>query len=176
MFQHRSILSLGLLPITLGCANAAPPPEAAPTPPPSSLAPAPIEVTKTPADPPPAPAPKVEKPAAPKPVLRINEGIATPESVLYDEANDRYLVSNINGSPDGVDDNGYITEISPEGKVVKDKFIAGGVAKVKLDAPKGTGISSGVLYVADISVVRLFDLKTGAERWTLVSTSMSPSR
>jgi hypothetical protein len=164
MFQHRSILSLGLLSITLGCANAAPPPEAAPTPSPSSLAPAPIEVTKTPADPPPAPAPKVEKPAAPKPVFRITEGIATPESVLYDEANDRYLVSNINGSPDGVDDNGYITEISPEGKVVKDKFIAGGVAKVKLDAPKGTGISSGVLYIADISVVRLFDLKTGAPK------------
>ncbi|MES1176868.1 MAG: hypothetical protein ABUL62_21275 [Myxococcales bacterium] len=164
MFQHRSILSLGLLSITLGCASAAPPAEAAPPPPPSSLAPAPIEVTKTPADPPPPPAPKIEKPAPPSPVFRITEGIATPESVLYDEANDRYLVSNINGSPDGVDGNGYITEISPEGKVVKDKFIAGGVAKVKLDAPKGSGISGGVLYVADISVVRLFDLKTGAPK------------
>jgi hypothetical protein len=163
MFQHRSILSLGLLSI-MGCANAAPPPEAAPPPPPSSLAPAAIEVTKTPADPPPPPAPKVEKPAAPTPVFRITEGIATPESVLYDEANDRYLVSNINGSPDGVDDNGYITEVSPEGKVVKDKFIAGGVAKVKLDAPKGSGIGGGILYVADISVVRLFDLKSGAPK------------
>jgi hypothetical protein len=164
MFQHRSVLSLGLLSITLGCATPAPPPEAAPQPPPSSLAPAPIEVTKTPSDPPPPPAPKLEKPAAPAAVFRITEGIATPESVLYDEANDRYLVSNINGAPGTVDDNGYITEISPEGKVVKEKFIAGGVAKVKLDAPKGTGISGGVLYVADISVVRLFDLKTGAPR------------
>ena len=35
------------------------------------------------------------------------------------------------------------------------------MGKVKLDAPKGSGISGGVLYVADISVVRLFDLKTG---------------
>src|SRR4051812_18997139 len=165
MLQDRSILSLGLISVLFGCANPAPPPEAAPPPAPSSLAPAPIEVTKTPAEPKPAPPPpKPEKPAPPTPVFRITEGIATPQSVLYDEANDRYLVSNINGSPDGVDNNGYITEISPEGKVLKDKFIAGGVAKVKLDAPKGTGISAGVLYVADISVVRLFDLKTGAPK------------
>ena len=164
MLQHRSILCLGLLSVMFGCANSAPPAEAAPPPPPSSLAPAPIEVTKTPAEPP-APPPKApEKPAAPTPVFRITDGIATPESVLYDEANDRYLVSNINGSPDGVDNNGYISAISPEGKVIKDKFIAGGVDKVKLDAPKGTGIFGGVLYVADISVVRMFDLKTGAPK------------
>jgi hypothetical protein len=164
MLQHRSILSLGLLSLMLGCANAAPPPEAAPPSPPSSLSPAPIEVSKTPADTKPAEAPKVEKPPAPVPVFRIAEGIATPESVLYDEENDRYLVSNINGTPDAADNNGYISEISPEGKVIKDKFIAGGVGKVKLDAPKGTGISGGVLYVSDISVVRLFDLKTGAPK------------
>lgn len=164
MLHHRSILSLGLLSVTLGCANAAPPPEAAPPPPPSALAPAPIEVTKTPAPPKPVEPPKVEKPAPPTPVFRITEGVATPESVLYDDANDRYLVSNINGSPDGADNNGYIMEISPEGKVIKDKFIAGGVGKVKLDAPKGTGISGGVLYVADITAVRLFDLKTGAPK------------
>ena len=164
MTNHRSILGLGLLAIT-GCASAPPPPENAPTPPPSSLAPAPIEVTKSPAEEKPAPPPPaVVKPPAPTPVFRITEGISTPESVLYDEANDRYLVSNINGSPDGADNNGYISEISPDGKVVKDKFIAGGVGKVKLDAPKGTGISAGILYVADISVVREFDAKTGAPK------------
>ncbi len=164
MLHHRTILSLGLLAITAGCAGSAPPAEPAPPPPPSSLAPAPIEVSKTPAEAKPAEPPKVEKPPAPTPVFHITEGINTPESVLYDEANDRYLVSNINGKPDEADNNGYISEISPEGKVVKDKFIAGGVGKTKLDAPKGTGISAGVLYVADISVVRLFDLKTGAPK------------
>src|ERR1039457_4879433 len=54
--------------------------------------------------------------APPKPVFRITEGLSTPESVLYDVANDRYLVSNINGSPTDVDGNGYIVEVSPEGK------------------------------------------------------------
>ena len=128
---------------------------------PSALPPAPIEVTKSPAPEKPPPARDVEKPAAPSPVFRITEGISTPESVLYDEGNDRYLVSNINGKPDGADNNGYISELSPDGKMLREKFIAGGMGKVKLDAPKGTGISGGVLYVADISVVRLYDLKTG---------------
>ena len=165
MLDHRSILSLGLLSITLGCAAAPPPAEQAPSPSPSSIAPAPIEVSKSPAEAAkPAPTPKVEKPPAPTPVFHLTEGIATPESVLYDEANDRYLVSNINGKPDEADNNGYITEVSPDGKVTKEKFIAGGVGKVKLDAPKGTGISGGILYVSDISVVRKFDAKTGAPK------------
>jgi hypothetical protein len=149
---------------TFGCAGAPPPPEQTPTPPASSLAPAPVEVSKSPAELKPAPPPKAEKALAPTPVFRITEGISTPESVLYDEANDRYLVSNINGKPDEADNNGYISEISPDGKLLKEKFIAGGVAKVKLDAPKGTGISGGVLYVSDITVVRKFDLKTGAPK------------
>jgi len=161
MLHHRSILSLGLLAIGVGCASSTPPPELAAPPAPSSLPVAPIEVTKSPAPEKAAEPAPVEKPAAPTPVFRITEGVATPESVLYDELNDRYLVSNINGKPDGVDNNGYISEVSPDGKVVKAKFIEGGVGKVKLDAPKGSGISGGVLYVSDISVVRLFDLKTG---------------
>jgi hypothetical protein len=164
MLHRQSILSLGVLVVTLGCAGSTPPPEQAPPPSPAAPPVAPIEVSKSPetekSATPPAPA-EAAKPAAPTPVLRVTEGIATPESVLYDEANDRYLVSNINGKPDGVDNNGYISELSPDGKVLKEKFIAGGIGKVKLDAPKGSGISSGVLYVSDITVVRLFDLKTG---------------
>lgn len=97
-------------------------------------------------------------------MFRIAEGIATPESVLYDEANDRYLVSNINGKPDAADNNGYITEISPDGKVTKPKFIAGGEGKVKLDAPKGSAIAGGVFYVTDITQLRKFDAKTGAPK------------
>ncbi len=58
-----------------------------------------------------APAPEPPKATGPTPVVRYTEGIATPESVLYDEANDRYLVSNINGKPTDLDNNGYITEL-----------------------------------------------------------------
>lgn len=94
--------------------------------------------------------------------MRFTEGLSTPESVLYDSANDRYLVSNINGGPLEADNNGYIAELSPDGKVTQAKFIAGGVKNVKLDAPKGLGIAKGTLYVSDITVVRKFDAKTGA--------------
>jgi hypothetical protein len=164
MPHYRFMLSVGILAITFGCAGSPPPAEQAP-PPPSALPPVAVEATTTP--PPEAKKPelpKEEKPTPPTPAFRLTEGIATPESVLYDEANDRYLVSNINGKPDEADNNGYISEVSPDGKLVKQKFIAGGVDKVKLDAPKGTGIFAGILYVSDITVVRKFDLKTGAPK------------
>jgi sugar lactone lactonase YvrE len=102
-------------------------------------------------------------PPPPTPVWRVTEGISTPESVLYDAAADRYLVSNINGKPVDADNNGYITEISGDGKVTKPKFVEGG-AKAKLDGPKGMGIAGNVLYVSDITVVRKFDAKTGAPK------------
>ncbi len=44
------------------------------------------------------------------------------------------------------------------------KWIEGGKNKVKLDAPKGLALAKGVLYAADISVVRMFDAKTGAPK------------
>ena len=91
-------------------------------------------------------------------------GLATPESVLYDADGDRYLVSNINGKPYEKDGNGFISVLSPEGQVTTLKWIEGGKNKVKLDAPKGMAIAKGVLYVADITVVRTFDAKTGAPK------------
>jgi len=106
---------------------------------------------------------KPPAPQGPAPAAHYT-GFATPESVLYDEANDRYLVSNINGKPGDVDGDGFISVLSPDGQVTNAKWIAGGANKVKLDAPKGMGISQGVLYVADITVVRKFDAKTGAPK------------
>lgn len=103
-------------------------------------------------------------PAKPAPAVAITEGLATPESVLYDAETDTYLVSNINGAPLQKDNNGYITEVSPDGTVVAAKLIEGGKKGVKLNAPKGTAIHEGILYVADIDTVRLFDRKTGAPK------------
>ncbi len=102
-----------------------------------------------------------------QPALSVTEGLATPESVLYDAESDTYLVSNINGAPLDKDNNGYITELSPDGKVVTAKLIEGG-KKVKLNAPKGSAILGGVLYVADIDTVRAFDRKTGAPKGEVV--------
>jgi hypothetical protein len=102
-------------------------------------------------------------PPGPKLSTTVTQGLETPESVLYDAENDRYLISNINGKPLTVDNNGYIATMAPDGDVVE-KWIVGGANKVTLNAPKGMAISGGVLYVADITTVRKFDLKTGAAK------------
>lgn len=107
-----------------------------------------------------------EAPATPTPApaMVFKDGLATPESVLYDATSDSYLVSNINGSPLDKDNNGYITELSPDGGVRSAKLIEGGKSGVTLHAPKGSAVHNGTLYVADIDVVRLFDRKSGAPK------------
>ena len=52
-------------------------------------------------------------------------GFSTPESVLYDAANDRYLVSNINGGPADVDGNGFISSVTVDGKIDPTKIKVG---------------------------------------------------
>ncbi|MCL2726712.1 MAG: hypothetical protein FWD69_20015 [Polyangiaceae bacterium] len=91
-----------------------------------------------------------------------NVGISTPESVLYDDVADLYLVSNINGNPTDRDNNGFISRLTPEGTVETLKWIEGGKNKVTLNAPKGSAFFGDRLYVADIDTVRIFDRKTGA--------------
>jgi sugar lactone lactonase YvrE len=103
------------------------------------------------------------KPPAEAPAVKW-AGFATPECVLHDEVRDRYLVSNINGRPVDADNNGFISEISPDGKVTNLKWIEGGKNKVTLNAPKGLVIVKDVLYVADLDTLRMFDVKTGAPK------------
>ncbi|MFZ5446497.1 MAG: SMP-30/gluconolactonase/LRE family protein [Myxococcota bacterium] len=103
--------------------------------------------------------------APPKPAAALTvKDMATPESVLYDAETDTYLVSNINGAPLDKDNNGFIAQLSPDGAIVNAKLVEGGKNGVTLNAPKGTAIKDGVLYVADIDTVRLFDRKTGAPK------------
>lgn len=90
-----------------------------------------------------------------------NVGFATPESVLHDTTDDVYLVSNINGMPLGVDDNGFISRLSPDGEVLDLKWIDGADAGTTLNAPKGMAIAGDQLYVTDIDCIRIFDRATG---------------
>ena len=100
--------------------------------------------------------------AAPKlPTVIKDAGFLVPESVLYDADADAYLVANINDTPFKTDDNGFISRVSPEGKVTELKWIDGAKPDVTLNAPKGMALSGGVLWVADITTVRKFDAKTG---------------
>jgi len=89
-------------------------------------------------------------------------GLSTPESVMHDDAADVYLVSNVNGDPSAVDNNGFISRLTPDGKVETLKWIEGGKNKVTLNAPKGIGLMGDSVYVTDIDTVRIFNRKTGA--------------
>src|SRR5204863_1559288 len=131
------------------CAENTPPPSPPAATPPSAP-PAPAAAVPDPSD---APSAAADPPKAPAPVAKYT-GLATPESVLYDAEGDRYLVSNINGSPFDKDNNGFISVLSPDGDVKTLKWIEGGKNKVKLDAPKGSAITGGILYVADITTMR----------------------
>ncbi|MBI5509308.1 MAG: hypothetical protein HY903_11200 [Deltaproteobacteria bacterium] len=85
----------------------------------------------------------------------------TPESVLYHAPEDVYLVSNINGSPLGVDGDGFISKIAADGTALDLTWISGEREGTVLNAPKGMAIQGSTLYVADLTVVRKFDLRTG---------------
>ena len=99
------------------------------------------------------------------PVQRItvaDTGFRTPESVLYDETADAYIVSNINGSPLDKDDNGFLSRLAPDGTVMALKWIDGAAPDVTLNAPKGMAIKGDTLFVADIDALRLFHRVSGA--------------
>ena len=167
MARPLSLLPSALLAITslsVACGGESPPP-AQSAPPPTSAAPPPAASAEPIPDAAASATPAVEppKPTPPSPVAKYT-GLSTPESVLYDAENDRYLVSNINGRTTDKDNNGFISVLSPDGQVTTLKWIEGGKNKVKLDAPKGLAIAKGVLYVADITTVRAFDAKTGAPK------------
>src|SRR5688572_2375683 len=78
-----------------------------------------------------------------------------PESVLIDPVRKVCYVSNIDGASGEKDGKGFISKISPEGKVLALQWVTG------LDAPKGMGIAGPHLYVADLFQVVVIDLTSG---------------
>ncbi|MEM7026958.1 MAG: SMP-30/gluconolactonase/LRE family protein [Pseudomonadota bacterium] len=80
------------------------------------------------------------------------EGLKNPESVVYDKANERLLVSNVDGGAMDMDGNGSISVVSLDGKMSNAEWVTG------LNAPKGLAITGNKLYVADIDTLIEIDL------------------
>ena len=98
------------------------------------------------------------------PVAVISAGFKTPESVLWDATRNVWYVTNINGSPLGKDDNGFIVRLGPDGAVLDTvPFINGADEDITLNAPKGMALVGDTLYVADIDAVRTFNVTTGTQ-------------
>ena len=78
-----------------------------------------------------------------------------PESVFYDDLKQAIYVSNVTGAPWDKDGTGFLTKLSPDGKIVSLKWVTG------LHAPKGIGVIGNLLYVSDIDRVAEVDIEAG---------------
>ncbi len=90
-----------------------------------------------------------------KEVWASKKELKTPESVLFDSRSRILYVSNINGKPLDKDNNGFISQLSLEGKIIKLNWSTG------FHAPKGMGIYGERLYVTDIDRVVSLDRSSG---------------
>ena len=98
-------------------------------------------------------------------------GLQSPHSFLADPTGKAYFISNVNGEPEARDNNGFITKLDNEGKIVTLKFIAGGDGSVELNAPKGMALVDQMLYVVDLDQLRGFDKNTGKPMVTVTLAS-----
>ena len=90
-----------------------------------------------------------------QPVWNLTGDFAAPESAYHDAASNAIFVSSINGQILEKDGNGYISRLTPDGKVVNAKWATG------LNAPKGLRSVGGTLWVTDIDEVVAIDIATG---------------
>ena len=91
------------------------------------------------------------------PLWNLTTDFAAPESAYYDAASNAVFVSSINGQILEKDGNGYISRLTPDGKIVSAKWVTG------LNAPKGLRSVRGTLWVADIDEVVGVDIASGKD-------------
>ncbi|BAV65616.1 SMP-30/gluconolactonase/LRE family protein [Sphingobium cloacae] len=83
-------------------------------------------------------------------------GFQIPESAVYDEGRDAYLVASM-----GAGDAGFISIVNPDGTLRQRDWLADGKDGVQLVRPFGSEIHKGIFYVADTPFVRSFDMASG---------------
>ena len=87
-----------------------------------------------------------------QPLWTLTGDFAAPESAYYHAGSNAIFVSSINGQILEKDGNGYISRLSPDGKMVSAKWVTG------LNAPKGIRSVGGTLWVTDIDEVVSIDI------------------
>lgn len=107
------------------------------------------------------------------PSVPIKAALKAPESFCSDPLSGDYFISNVNGDPRALDDNGFITRLGADLKVRELKFIAGGGSRGQtLNGPKGMAVLRKTLYVADINTIRAYSLPGGGHKGAFVMTRM----
>jgi sugar lactone lactonase YvrE len=88
------------------------------------------------------------------PAWKTAAELKNPESVIYHPGSDSLYVSNVNGSPDAKDGNGFISRLTDEGDIAELRWLEG------FDAPKGLALRDDTLYVADIDDLVVVDINS----------------
>jgi DNA-binding beta-propeller fold protein YncE len=101
-------------------------------------------------------------------------GFSGPESVRYDEEADVYFVGNFNGDAGALDNNGFISRMTPDGVVEELRFIAGGQNGVTLHSVRGMTIVGDTLWACDADAVRGFNRHTGEPVAEIDFTQLDP--
>ncbi|HWL10739.1 MAG TPA: SMP-30/gluconolactonase/LRE family protein [Planctomicrobium sp.] len=83
------------------------------------------------------------------------------ESCTYDPDKNLIVVMNAGVPQNQQENDGYVSLLNPDGTVHTTKWIGATRDGLTLNHPLGSAIHNGVLYAADIDVVRTFDLATG---------------
>lgn len=78
--------------------------------------------------------------------------LRTPESVLWNAEKKILYVSNIDGGAAERDGNGFISQLTDDGRIANLHWVGG------LDAPKGMGLYQGELYIADLDSLVIVDI------------------
>ena len=99
-------------------------------------------------------------------------GLSHPVCFIVDPETGNYFIANVNGATTARDNNGFITKLDAQGKVVALKFI-GPKAAAPLHAPKGLAVVGKTLYVLDLDRVRGYDTESGG---LLHDIDMSPHK
>lgn len=90
------------------------------------------------------------------PVWQSEPVFKIPESIIYDLKTKLLFVSNIDGKPTDKDGRGFISKVALDGKIVNLEWITG------LNAPKGSAIFRGQLFVSDID--HLVEISIGSSK------------
>ena len=109
-------------------------------------------------------APAEELPTNPEKDWGTYSGFNTPDSVVFDDKYNRFLITNTGGDPWNTNQSGSISIIDRTSGEVTHKWIDGEADNTKLNAPRGIALSELLIFVVDQKHIRIFDRKTGAQR------------
>jgi sugar lactone lactonase YvrE len=126
-----------------------------------------------------APAPAAEQPFVAgtplkmTPNARTYGGFRFAESISYDPKRDLYVAPSAGMPQQVVPNDGYVSLINPDGTVHTLKWIGVNRNGLTLNHPLGSDIMNDMLYLADIDVVRWFDMNTGAPKGSVTVKGMT---